>query len=108
MSLHGRSECHLVTVQVPPIVLVLTSFIKHRTGTALSGDNGRTLVTTAPPKFLQWPVALRIPVPPTSSRSPTPVVPSSESAFLDARTFAVVRPEGAHVLDRNVSSGSRK
>ena len=28
--------------------IVLTSFIKHRTGTALSDDNGRTLVTTAP------------------------------------------------------------
>jgi hypothetical protein len=27
---------------------VLTSFIKHGTGTALSDDNGRTLVTTAP------------------------------------------------------------
>ena len=28
--------------------VVLTSFIKHRTGTALPDDNGRTLVTTAP------------------------------------------------------------
>ncbi len=30
------------------VVLVLTSFIKHRTGTALPDDNGRTLVTTVP------------------------------------------------------------
>ncbi len=28
--------------------IVLTSFIKHGTGTALPDDNGRTLVTTAP------------------------------------------------------------
>ncbi len=30
------------------ICFVFTSFIVHGTGTALSDDNGRTLVTTAP------------------------------------------------------------
>ena len=35
-------------VGVGIVMFVFTSFIKHRTGTALTDDNGRTLVTTAP------------------------------------------------------------
>jgi hypothetical protein len=42
-----------------PTCVVFTSFIIHGTGNALSDDNGRTLVTTAPPKPVSSPTVTR-------------------------------------------------